>query len=353
MEIDEKFMRRALQIARGGMGHVSPNPMVGAVIVRDGRIIGEGYHRRYGEGHAEVNAVASVADKSLLHDCTMYVTLEPCSHYGKTPPCAKLIIDSGIPRVAVGCIDPTGKVDGKGVAMLREAGVEVVTGVLERECLELNEVFITSHLTERPWVTLKWAMSADGFLDSDRVATGGKPERFSSPASGRLVHLMRSRHDAIMAGSGTVMADNPRLDVRGVEGCSPVKVLVDRRGRIPAEASALKGGRVLHFGPQRTDLPDGVEIMRCDEATPLREILDELYRQKVTSLLVEGGKALLDSFIAEGLWNECRIEVSGRVLGESGRCRMAVPEGVMSSVKAIGGNTVINVKNTPSVDIKR
>ena len=345
MEIEQKFMRRALQIARGGMGHVSPNPMVGAVIVRNGRIIGEGYHRRYGEGHAEVNAVASVTDKSLLHDCTMYVTLEPCSHYGKTPPCAKLIIDCGIPRVVVGCIDPTGKVDGKGVAMLREAGVEVVTGVLERECRELNEVFITSHGTGLPWVTLKWAMSSDGYLDSDRVATDGKPECFSSAASSRLVHLMRSRHDAIMAGSGTVLADNPRLDVRGVEGRDPVKVLIDRKGRIPADAAVFGHGRVIYFGLQRNDLPDEVEMIHADEGLDLRAILAELYRRKITSLLVEGGNRLLDSFIAEGLWNECRIEVSPRALGEAGRCRMVVPEGVMSSVKAVGGNTVITVKN--------
>ena len=198
-------MQRALELARHGELDASPNPMVGAVIVApDGSIIGEGWHRRHGEGHAEVNAIASVADQTMLRDATMYVTLEPCSHYGKTPPCASLIIEKGIPRVVVGCLDPYEKVAGRGVNMLREAGVEVETGCMEAECVALNRKFMTAHRLRRPYVTLKWAESADGYIDG----------HISTPVTSMLVHKLRATHDAILVGSGTVLADSPRLDTR-------------------------------------------------------------------------------------------------------------------------------------------
>lgn len=344
-------MRRALQLARCGDGFVSPNPMVGAVIVCDGRIIGEGYHRRYGEGHAEVNAVASVADKSLLKRSTIYVTLEPCSHYGKTPPCAKLLIDCGIPRVVIGCMDPFSKVNGRGVAMLRDAGADVTTGVLRQECMTLNKVFMASHKLGRPYVILKWAQSADGYIDSDRQATDGNAERFSSAATSRLVHLLRSRCDAIMVGSGTALADNPQLNVRGISGRQPVKVLVDSKGEVAGNARIFNG-KVLCFGPQR-DVAAGseVEFIADVDTHDIEAMLHALYERGVTSLLVEGGCRLLNCFIDSCMWDECRIEKTSRRLGESGRHPMRIPAGILGEVKRLGDSEIITVQNPVVTDL--
>ncbi|WP_303409002.1 bifunctional diaminohydroxyphosphoribosylaminopyrimidine deaminase/5-amino-6-(5-phosphoribosylamino)uracil reductase RibD, partial [uncultured Duncaniella sp.] len=279
MEVDERYMRRALCLAGNGLLDASPNPMVGAVLVDpSGKIIGEGWHRRCGEGHAEVNAVASVADTSLLRNATMYVTLEPCSHYGKTPPCASLIIEKGIPRVVIGCLDPFEKVAGRGVRMLKDAGVEVVTGCLEKECLELNEKFVTSHRRKRPFVTLKWAESADGYIDG----------KISTPLTSMLTHRLRATHDAILVGSGTVLADNPRLDTRLYAGHSPLRVILDRRGRV-------------------MDAVDGTTII-YREFSSLNDVLEDLYKRGITSVLVEGGAELHRSFIDSGLWDAMRIE---------------------------------------------
>lgn len=326
MEIEPCYMARAIQLARNGLGYASPNPMVGAVIVADGRIIGEGWHRRCGEGHAEVNAVASVSDVALLERSTMYVTLEPCSHYGKTPPCAKLIIDRHIPRVVVGCLDPFEKVSGRGVAMLREAGVEVVTGVMENECRALNRVFMYAHTHRLPYVTLKWACSADGYLDQKRSA-GEEPMKFSSPLGSALVHLMRSRYDAIMVGSGTVLVDNCRLDVRLVHGRSPLRVVLDRRGRVAPETAVMQGGNTL--------------VVR-DEGS-LRELLQSLYSQGVTSLMVEGGATLLETFLREDLWCEARVEQSLTRLGEHGVAHMDMPQGIINSVENIDNNLILTI----------
>lgn len=301
MVVDERYMRRALELARHGLGLVSPNPMVGAVIVApDGSIIGEGYHRRYGEGHAEVNAVASVSERGLLSDSTMYVTLEPCSHYGKTPPCAKLIIDSHIPRVVIGAGDPNEKVCGRGIAMLREAGVEVVTGVLAEDSRRLNAAFITAHSFHRPFVTLKWAQSTDGYLDVDR--TNDTPAAAISSPLGRLaVHRLRAVHDAILVGSGTVISDNPILDSRLWGGRSPRPVILDRRGRISDNY------RVLDRDPIIIGCHDGVA-----------DILAQLYSYGISSVLVEGGAHVLRSFIDAGLWDFARVETSSVRFGSKG-----------------------------------
>ena len=293
---DRLYMSRALQLAAHGGGDASPNPMVGAVIVHDGRIFGVGFHRRCGEGHAEVNAVASVADESLLPHSTIYVTLEPCAHYGKTPPCAKLLIDKRIPRVVIGSVDPFAKVSGRGIAMLREAGAEVKVGVLEEECRALNERFMTAHTLRRPFITLKWAESADGFISAIDSEGRPAPVRLSNALSLREVHRLRSLHDAIMAGTDTIITDNPRLDTRLWGGPSPRAVTIDRHGRIPADAAILSR-------------PDTI-VYRDPEVT-LPEILTDLYsRQGVSSLLVEGGAKLLQSFINQGLYNVIRREVS-------------------------------------------
>ncbi len=324
MTVDEKYMRRALELAAHGMGNTSPNPMVGAVIVDSaGRIIGEGYHRRCGEGHAEVNAVASVADKTALRDCTMYVTLEPCSHYGKTPPCARLIIDSGIPRVVVGAADPFREVAGRGIHMLREAGVEVTEGVLAAESRELNRRFMTAHECRRPFVTLKWAQSADGFMDSDRPC--GKPEQFSTLVNTMIVHRLRSLHDAILVGSGTAFADNPRLDCRLWPGRSPQPVVLDRRGRLDDDLLCMQKPIVLR------------------DAT-VAEALSTLYGKGITSVLVEGGAELLRAFIDANLWDEARVEICPRKLYEHGRAVAPVIMGNPYDMEDIQGNKVYHYR---------
>ncbi len=304
MEINERYMRRALELARHGMGNVSPNPMVGAVIVApDGTIIGEGYHRRFGEGHAEVNAVASVSDRSALTDSTIYVTLEPCSHYGKTPPCAKLLIDCGIPRVVVGATDPNPKVSGRGIEMLRAAGAEVVTGVLAEESRRLNAAFITAHTLRRPFVTLKWAQSADGMLDVRR-APGEPAAAISSPLGRLAVHRLRAIHDGILVGSGTVLADDPLLDTRLWGGRAPRPIILDRRHRVDSRY------RVSGRNP-----------LVIDDADSIPALLDRLYNEGITSLLVEGGSEVLGSFVESGLWDVARIETSPRSFGTEGVAR--------------------------------
>lgn len=281
MTTDEKFMQRCLQLARGGMQNAKPNPMVGAVIVARGRIIGEGYHVRCGEGHAEVNAFASVksADEPLLKEATIYVSLEPCSHYGKTPPCAELIIRKGVRRVVVGCQDPFAKVHGRGIKKLRDAGIEVTVGVLENECRELNKRFMTFNTLHRPYILLKWCKTANGFLDD-----GFKPVLLSTPFTQMLCHKLRSEYDAILVGRITAERDNPQLNVRLWSGESPLRLVIDRR------KPCFDG---LDFG---ADVPG--------------QIAEWLYGQGKQSLIVEGGAQTLQGFMDAGLWDEIRIETS-------------------------------------------
>ena len=345
MTIDEKYMRRALQLARLGAGHTSPNPMVGAVIViPDGTIIGEGWHRQCGQGHAEVNAVASVRDADLLHDCTLYVTLEPCSHYGKTPPCARLIIDRGIPRVVVGCLDPFVKVAGRGVAMLREAGVEVEVGLLEQECKELNRRFLTAHTTGRPWVQLKWAETADGFIALPPEA-GENPLHMSTPVTMRLMHRQRALCDAIVVGANTARIDNPSLTTRYWPGRSPLRVVLSRNLSIPEDLNLLTDGQptVVYNGVR--DGTDGVvEYVKTDTSDP-QSWLKDLYRRGVTSVMVEGGTRVLQGLIDTALWDEARIEVSPRRVGQG----VPAPqiEGDLTVRYRIDGNIVTYLSPQP------
>lgn len=307
MTTDELYMRRAMELARHGELDASPNPMVGCVIVgRDGRVIGEGFHRKCGEGHAEVNAVASVADPAELRGATAYVTLEPCSHYGKTPPCAKLLIDKGVGRVVIGSGDPNEKVNGRGVRMLREAGIEVTEGVLADECRALNPKFMLSFSASRPYVTLKWAQSADGYMDVKR-GEGTPAYRFSAPLGEALVHRLRATHDAIMVGSGTDRADHPTLTTRHWAGESPRRIV----------ASGI---------------------------TDLAAYLRQLRAEGVTSLLVEGGPTLLRSFITSGLWDSARVEVSPVALGERGAAPAPALPGLPTAA-VIGDNRIYTYIN--------
>lgn len=292
-EQDILYMQRCIQLARCGREGAAPNPMVGAVIVCQGHIIGEGYHIRCGGPHAEVNAIRSVRDPEQLKQSTIYVSLEPCAHYGKTPPCADLIVEKQIPRVVVGCQDPFAKVNGLGIKKLRDAGIEVRVGVLEEECIRLNRRFMNFHCHHRPWVTLKWAQSADGYMDKERTPNQS-PACFSSPFTQVLVHRMRAQNMAIMVGTNTVLYDNPSLTNRLWPGNSPLRVTIDRHGRIPSTAHLLD-----------ESVPT---VVYHDES--LQEILGHLYQRGIQSLMVEGGARLLESFLQEGLWDEARVEES-------------------------------------------
>ena len=273
---DEKYMRRCIQLARNGRMNAQPNPMVGAVIVHDDRIIGEGYHVRCGEGHAEVNACASVKkeDEHLLRESSIYVSLEPCSHYGMTPPCADLLVSKGFKRCVIGCQDPFAKVQGRGIQKLREAGIDVSVGVLEEECKALNKRFMTFHGKQRPFVTLKWAESEDGFIDG----------HISNTYTQMVCHKRRAEHQAILVGRKTWEADKPSLTVREWYGSSPKRYVVSS---------------------QSLTLPDGFHLI---QTTRVEGILKRLYEDGIQTVLVEGGAELLQSFIDSGEWDECYVE---------------------------------------------
>ena len=305
---EEKYMRRCIELAKNGLCNVAPNPMVGAVIVCDGRIIGEGYHVRCGEAHAEVNAIRSVKDESLLKRSTIYVSLEPCSHYGKTPPCADLIIEKQIPRIVIGCRDPFSKVAGRGIQKLQNAGREVIVGVLEEECLHLIRRFITFNTLRRPFITLKWAESADRFIDIERI--DGNPVLLSSPLTSMLVHKKRAENTAIMVGRRTALLDNPSLTVRNWYGRNPIRIVLDRNLSLPNDLQIFNGEvPTLVFTEKEHPEEKSVSYITIDFGhNPLKLIMEELSQRNIQSLLVEGGSQLLQSFIDNELWDEAYIE---------------------------------------------
>ncbi len=316
--VEEKYMERCIELARGGMGNTYPNPLVGAVIVCNGEIIGEGFHRRVGEAHAEVNAISSVRNKSLLRESTLYVNLEPCSHYGRTPPCAELIINKGIPRVVVGCLDPYPEVSGRGVRMLLKAGVEVVTGVLENEAYTLNKKFMVFHEKQRPYIMLKWAQTTDRFIDYRRTDYTEPALKLSSGETLRMVHKLRSEYAAIMVGTRTALLDNPSLSVRHWSGRSPVRIVLDRHLCIPSHYHLLDGTiPTIVFTARDAANRKNVEYICLDYTLPLLpQIMQILYKKNINSLLVEGGTQLLNSFLQEGFWDEAHVEVAPFLLKE-------------------------------------
>ncbi len=323
MNEEEKYMWRCIQLAKNGANHTFPNPMVGAVIVCDGKIIGEGYHIRYGEAHAEVNAIRSVKDHTLLERSTLYVSLEPCSHYGKTPPCSDLIIQNKIPYVVIGCEDPFYRVDGRGIRKLKEAGCNVKVGVLEKEYRQLIRRFITVNQHQRPYITLKWAESADGFIDFCR--DNGRPVILSTPLTGMLAHKRRADSEAILVGTRTALLDNPSLNVRNWIGKNPIRVVIDKDLSLPPTLNLFDGKiptLVFTFATEFPDLPATDFItLHAQKNVPI-QIIRELYRRGIRSVLVEGGTVLLQSFIEEGLWDEIFIEKSLKKLG----CGVKAPE---------------------------
>lgn len=318
---EERYIARCIQLAKNGQCYVSPNPMVGAVIVHNGKIIGEGYHVRHGEAHAELNAINSVKDQSLLKNATIYVNLEPCSHYGKTPPCADLIIKKQIPRVVIGCLDPFSKVAGKGAQKLRDVGIEVTVGVLENECKDLNKKFVTSQTRQRPYILLKWAESADGYIDIHRV--NGKPTILSTPLTSMLAHKKRAEVDGIMVGTNTALLDNPSLNVRNWYGKSPVRIILDKCLRLPKELqlfSSTDNIKTLCFTSKVCPINKNTEYIKIDyESNILPQIMNILHERGIQSILVEGGNILLQSFIDQSLWDEAHIEKSPIILHEGVR----------------------------------
>ncbi len=306
MTTDEKYMRRSIQLARNGQQNAKPNPMVGAVIVSsDGRVIGEGYHVRCGKAHAEVNAFASVRaeDELLLKDATLYVSLEPCSHYGKTPPCADLIIKKGVRRVVVGCIDAFAEVQGRGIKKLQDAGIDVTVGVLEAECQALNRCFLTYHREQRPYIILKWAQTANGFIDDDY-----KPVQISNAFTKMLSHKMRAEADAILVGRVTEERDHPQLTVRDWKGPNPKRLVIDH-------------------------------------AHPLN--MESLYAHYVQSLIVEGGAQTLRSFLVQNLWDEIRVETNTRMTVSGGTRAPQIPaNAVVTKSDNYDGNQIVIYQRT-------
>lgn len=339
MTVDEKYMSRCIQLARNGCCNTPPNPMVGAVIVHNGMIVGEGYHVRCGEGHAEVNAIRSVKNEELLKESTIYVSLEPCSHYGKTPPCADLIIKKGIPRVVVGCMDPFPLVAGRGIQKLRDAGVDVTVGVLEEACRRLIKRFIVFNTQHRPYITLKWAQSADGFIDVSRQS--GSAEVLSTPVSSVFVHKQRAENQAILIGTRTAWLDNPSLTTRLWAGANPLRLVIDKDLSL-SSALNLFDGKTLTWvftARKQEDKPNVMYKCLDFEQDILPQIMEHLYDQKKQSLIVEGGSCLLQSFLEEDLWDEIDIEYSVKKIG-GGVPAPTIPKGYVSEFKFRGETLV-------------
>ena len=320
--MDEIFMRRCIELAKCGFGTASPNPMVGAVIVCDGKIIGEGWHRKCGEAHAEVNAVNSVADKSLLKKSTIYVSLEPCAHVGRTPACADMLIREGIPNIVVGSIDPFEKVAGKGIEKLRNAGRNVKIGVLRDECDWLNRRFFTFHKKRRPYVILKWAQTADGFIDNIRNNSQTPPLKITDRHFSTLVHKWRTEEDAILVGTRTALLDNPQLTARLWSGRNPVRICIDREMKIPVSSKLFDNqAKTIIICHQQNNIEtyqenfaNNIVFAQADFSAPLiPQILDILYKNEIQSVIVEGGAQTLNSFISLGLWDEARVFTNNRL----------------------------------------
>ena len=311
-------MQRCLQIAANALGNIAPNPMVGCVIVHQGKIIGEGFHANYGEAHAEVNAINSVKDKSFLPESTLYVSLEPCAHHGKTPPCSDLIIKSGIKKVVIASIDTNALVSGKGIEKLKTAGVEVVAGVLEKEARELNKRFFTFHEKQRPYIILKWAQTADGFIDSKRKNNNEQPLQISSENSKLLLHKWRSEEEAIMVGTNTARLDNPQLNVRLVNGTNPIRIVLDKNLELSQNLNLFDDLQsTFVFNSVKNEKINNLEFISIDFLNDvLKQVINILHERQIQSLIVEGGSKLLQSFISANLWDEARVFISETFIGD-------------------------------------
>lgn len=371
---EEDYMKRCLELAALGAGSASPNPMVGCVVVHHGRIIGEGWHRKYGGPHAEVNAVADAEANGfgdLLRESTLYVNLEPCSHWGKTPPCADLIVEKRIPRVVVGCIDSYCEVSGRGVARMREAGIDVTVGMLERECLHFNRRFFTAQNLGRPYIILKWAQTLDGCLDAVRPSAEIPAAWMTGEAAKILVHRWRAEEDAILIGSRTAMLDNPVLTVREWQGRNPLRVVIDRRLTLTptlrvfnedartmlftseackAEAEAKFAGNQSVTVGAADDLPEILTILTKGDSMQYNIAKSQCNIGKIQSIIVEGGAQILNAFIQAGLWDEARVFTAQMSLNELYSPTL-VPDPVGVPAPVLPGGATIT-EEIPAVGLK-
>jgi len=308
MTEDNIYIRRCIELAENALGYTAPNPLVGCVIVNSREIIGEGYHKEFGGNHAEVNAINSVKDKEKLKSSTLYVNLEPCSHYGKTPPCADLILKMGIPKVVIGNIDPFKEVAGKGIQKLKDAGIEVISGVLEKDCEVLNKRFLTFYKKNRPYIILKWAQTTDDFISPEKKITG-KPFWITDDKLKSLVHKWRTEEQAIIVGTNTALADDPQLNAREWKGKDPLRIVLDQNLRLPETLHLFdKTIPTIVFTSRKSSITKNLEFIQIDfKKNSIKQICDILVERKIQSLFVEGGTKLLQTFINEGLWDEARI----------------------------------------------
>lgn len=344
-QYDELYMRRALELAQSGKGAVSPNPMVGCVIVHDGKVIGEGWHKKYGDWHAEVNAVHTVQDQALLSQSTAYVTLEPCSHFGKTPPCADLLIKHQLHKVVICNIDTNPLVGGKGIIKLQQAGIQVQTGILEAEGRRLNKRFFTFMEKKRPYIILKWAQTEDGFIARENYDS----KWISNPLSRTLVHKWRSEEDAILVGTSTALYDNPQLNVRNWTGNDPVRLVIDLSLRLPSNLHLFDHKQpTICYAMHKNAEAENLRWVQIQNSTSmLKEIMEDLYIRKIQSVIVEGGSKLLDSFIEHDLWDEARVFTSKQVFG-SGIKAPLLRAGTQSITDISGDRLTVHV---PTADI--
>ena len=314
MYSDEFYMQRCLDLAENALGKTYPNPIVGCVIVHEGKIIGEGWHKKAGDAHAEVNAINSVKDKTLLSASTLYVSLEPCVHYGKTPPCSELIIKHKIPHVVVGCKDLYSKVSGKGIQSMCESGINVDVGVLEDQCIESHKRFFTFHNKKRPYIILKWAETKDGFIAPEKQKLG-EPFWITSKESKTLVHKWRSQESSILIGANTAKLDNPSLTVRLWYGNNPLRIVIDENLKLNNNLNIFNNSaKTLVFNNKKNIVFDNIEYCMIDFNSIHQEIMKSLYNKGVHSLIIEGGRETLQSFIDIGLWDEARVFVGNKNL---------------------------------------
>ena len=311
MSSAEKYMLRCIELAKIGLPNAIPNPSVGCVIVHDNRIIGEGYTSPFGGNHAEVNAINSVEDESLLPESTLYASLEPCAHYGKTPPCANLIIEKKIKRVVIATLDPFSEVNGLGIKRLIEKGVDVKVGMLEKEARESNKRFFTFHEKKQPYIILKWAETSNGFVDSVRASSATESLKITSKPANVLVHKWRAEEQAIMVGKNTVLLDNPSLTTRNFEGKNPVKILLDSNCSSPADSNVLNTqSKTIVLNSVKNETDGNTEFVKLDNLTDVNQVQDKLYELGIQSILIEGGPTLHKSFYESDNWDEIRRFVS-------------------------------------------
>ena len=336
-------MTRCIELAEKARGKTYPNPMVGSVIVHQGKIIGEGYHRKAGETHAEINAINSVQNRSLLPESTIYVSLEPCAHFGKTPPCANTIAEIGFQKVVIGEVDSHEKVNGKGIQILKNAGIEVTAGVLENECRQLNKRFFTFHQKKRPYIVLKWAASADGFIDQDfRTA------KISNAPVNQYVHQLRAEEHAILVGTTTALTDNPSLTTRSVPGRNPVRILIDADLKVPLHYNIYNGeGQTIVLNTVKNTEENNIRFLKFDRENFLPSIMDELHRLQIQSVLVEGGAFTLNQMIEVGMWDEAVVIRNPELFLKSGTQEPTINVELQSEI-SVRNNQIYHFRNPES-----